>query len=195
MRRLFIYRGYRLIGFIIGLVIQVSLATPLLSQGMAPFEKIKKVEELSYRSLEIMSKAPETEKKNQIRQEREAIVFSSQALDLAAEVVSEAQKTKNTALAQQLLDMLDKVREPITQILTTARNISQTSKDSTLVTEAANIIRITREMLKRNEDLVSMAVATGATRTPKAYRPAERPRFVPLPVEPPIQDTEPASKV
>ncbi len=195
MRCLSIYRGYPLMGLIIGLFIQISLATPLLSQEMASLEKIKKIEALSHRSLEILSKASETEKKDDVNQEREAIVFSSQALDLAAEVIAEAQKTKNVKLAQELINMLDNVRESIVQILATATQISQTSTDSTIVIEATNIIRIAREMLKRNEDLVKMAVATGAIRTPERYEPAQRPVFVPIPVEPPIQDTEPASKV
>ena len=193
MRKLLRGQKQILIVFVGSFLTIAFLVFPAVAAEVTPAEKLQKAEELSIRASEMAAKAEDA---GDAELAKKALELAISATILVSEVASEAQKTGNADLAQKAINMAVRVQATITRVITAGTYIARTSTDPGVVADAKEVVEKAEGTDRLNNEIIRIALATPGTVPPEGYEPPEEPgREIPVQVEPPIQDSEPASPV
>ena len=162
----------------VGTFLAISfLAVSVMAAKITPEDKLRKAEELSIKASEMATKAKVS---YNVGLAKKALELANQATYLVLEVVTEAQKKNDPALAQASIHTANSVMKTITQIIAAATFISQISEDPKTIADVKEILEKANKAKEMNNKAIQVA------RTSKVMTQGDRIRFNNLKVIPGI---------
>jgi len=113
------------------------LAVSVMAAKISPEDKLRKAEELSIKASEMATQAKVS---YNVGLAKKALELANQATYLVLEVVAEAGKKDDPALAQASIHTTNSVRKAITQIIAAATFISEISEDPRTIADVKEIL-------------------------------------------------------
>jgi len=129
------------------------LAVPVMAAKITPEDKLRKAEELSIKASEMATKAKVS---YNVGLAKKALELANQATYLVLEVVTEAQKKDDPALAQAAINTANSVRKAITQIIAAATFISRISEDPKTIADVKEILEKANKAKELNNKAIQI---------------------------------------
>jgi hypothetical protein len=127
------------------------LAVPVMAAKITPGDKLRKAKELSIKASEMATKAKVS---YNVGLAKKSLELANQATYLVLEVVTEAEKKDDHALAQDAINTANSVMKAITQIIAAATFISQISEDPKTIADVKEIL----EKANKDKELNNKAI-------------------------------------
>jgi hypothetical protein len=127
------------------------LAVSVMAAKITPEDKLRKAKELSIKASEMATKAKVS---YNVELAKKSLELANQATYLVLEVVTEAGKKDDPALAQDAINTANSVMKAITQIIAAATFISQVSEDPKTIADVKEIL----EKANKDKELNNKAI-------------------------------------
>jgi hypothetical protein len=127
------------------------LAVSVMAAKITPEDKLRKAKELSIKASEMATKAKVS---YNVGLAKKSLELANQATYLVLEVVTEAGKKDDPALAQDAINTANSVMKAITQIIAAATFISQISEDPKTIADVKEIL----EKANKDKELNDKAI-------------------------------------
>jgi hypothetical protein len=127
------------------------LAVSVMAAKITPEDKLRKAKELSIKASEMATKAKVS---YNVGLAKKSLELANQATYLVLEVVTEAGKKDDPALAQDAINTANSVMKAITQIIAAATFISQISEDPKTIADVKEIL----EKANKDKELNNKAI-------------------------------------
>jgi len=129
------------------------LAVSVMAAKITPEDKLRKAEELSIKASEMATKAKVS---YNVELAKKSMELANQATYLVLEVVTEAGKKDDPALAQVAINTAKSVTKAITQIIAAATFISQISEDPKTIADVKEILEKANKAKELNNKAIQI---------------------------------------
>jgi hypothetical protein len=129
------------------------LAVSAMAAKITPEDKLRKAEELSIKASEMATKAKVS---YNVGLAKKALGLANQATYFVLEVVTEAEKKDDPALAQTSIHTANSVRKAITRIIAAATFISQISEDPKTIADVKEILEKANKAKELNNKAIQI---------------------------------------
>ena len=161
------------------------LAVSVMAAKITPEDKLRKAEELSIKASEMATKAKVS---YNVGLAKKALELANQATYLVLEVVTEAGKKDDPALAQDAINTANSVMKAITQIIATATFISQISEDPKTIADVKEILEKADKAKELNNKAIQIVRSSVIEPGEKIASEKEAPKAEPPDTETTEQD-------
>ena len=170
----------------VGIFLTITfLAVPVMAAKITPEDKLRKAEELSIKASEMATKAKVS---YNVGLAKKSMELANQATYLVLEVVTEAGKKDDPALAQASTHTANSVRKAITQIIAAATFISKISEDPKTIADVKEILEKANKAKELNNKAIQIVRSSVIEPGEKIASEKEAPKAEPPDTETTEQD-------